>query len=161
MARYPSRAVRRARGAAPIVNKLLPLPDHKVRQAMISYHMTLTALREKRGDFGHFATIAKVIVCSSHLFDAGFGEARVEGLTEAHDALERNVRTSAETGVWGIDETTVALFDDLLTLHETQLRAAPAYAVFQAMNNTALSRADAVRPLHSERGAQTPPAEAA
>lgn len=160
MARYPSRASRRV-GAAPIVNRMLPLPDHKVRQAMISYHMALSALREKRGDFGHFATIAKVIVCSSHLFDGGFGEARVEGLTEAHDALERNVHASVETGVWGIDETTVDLFADLLTLHEAQLRAAPAYAVFQAMSKNELSRADAVRPLHREREDSTPVAAAA
>ncbi|QGZ65309.1 hypothetical protein [Paraburkholderia acidisoli] len=130
---------------------MLPLSDDTVRQRLIGYHMMLANLRNQCGDLAHFVTIAKVVVSASHLFDAGYGHACLEGLTEAHDALERNVRASVERGVWGIDEITFELFADLLTLYEAQLREAPAQAVTLALENTALSRADSVRPIHRER----------
>jgi len=89
--------------------------------------------------------MAQVIVSSSHLFDAGFGNARIEGLAEAHDALERSLRTSAEAGVWGVDQSTFELFADLLTLYEEQLSAAPLHSVIASTKTGNLSNADRLR----------------
>jgi hypothetical protein len=112
---------------------------------MIGYHLTLRNLRLHRGDLAHFVTMAQVIVSSSRLFDAGFGNARIEGLAEAHDALERSLRTSADTGVWGIDQSTFELFADLLTLHEDQLGMAPLHCVIASTKTGELSNADRLR----------------
>jgi hypothetical protein len=112
---------------------------------MIRYHLTLANLRAWRGDLSHFVTIAQVIVSSAHLFDAGFGEARIEGLAEAYDELERTLRTSVQNGRWGVDQTTFELFADLLVLHETQLRSAPTHAVLASSQSLGPSAADSLR----------------
>jgi hypothetical protein len=146
MARKRRTAPKR-RGEIPLAVRLLPLPEAAVRQRMIAYHVTLSSLRLQRGDLAHFVTMARVIVSTSHLFDAGFGYARIEGLTQAHDALERGVRAAVASGVWGIDQATFELFADLLTLHEEQLRVAPLDAVTNSAQPGHLSRADRIRSL--------------
>jgi len=102
------------RNGTPMITRLLPLPDEEVRQRLIEYHMTLANLRRRRGDLGHFVTMARVIVSTCPLFDEGYGEASLHGLMEVHDALERSLRVSVETGRWGVDETTFELLADRL-----------------------------------------------
>jgi hypothetical protein len=132
----------------PLAVSLLPLPEAAIRQRMIAYHITLSSLRLQRGDLAHFVTMAQIIVSTSHLFDAGFGSARIEGLSEAHDALERSLRAAVDSGAWGIDQATFELFADLLTLHEEQLCVAPRKAVTAAAQTGRLSRADQIRSAH-------------
>ena len=115
---------------------------------MIAYHITLSSLRLQRGDLAHFVTMAQIIVSTSHLFDAGYGRARIEGLTEAHDALEHSLRAALASGIWGIDQATFELFAELLTLHEEQLRLAPLEAVTRSSQPGHLSRADGIRSVH-------------
>jgi len=119
---------------------------------MIGYHLILHRLRLQLGDLSHFVTMAQVIVSSSHLFDAGFGNARIEGLAEAHEALERSLRASVETGVWGIDQSTFELFADLLILHEDQLSKAPLHAVINSTKTGESSNADMLRRRDAEDG---------
>lgn len=146
-----TRTIRRPRirrREVPLALRLLPLPDAAVRQRMIGYHITLSNLRSHRGDLSHFVTMAQVIVSTSHLFDAGFGSACIEGLTEAHDALEQGLRAAVATGVWAIDQSTFELFADLLALHEQQLCTAPLDAVNKSVQMSTLSGADRVRSIH-------------
>ncbi|CAB3807826.1 hypothetical protein LMG28688_06626 [Paraburkholderia caffeinitolerans] len=119
-----------------------------MRQRMIAYHSTLSSLRLQRGDLAHFVTMEQIIVSTSHLFGAGYGRARMEGLTEAHDALERSLRAAMASGVWGIDQATSELFAELLTLHGEQLRVAPLEAVTRFSQPGRLSRADEIRSVH-------------
>jgi hypothetical protein len=141
-------SVLKYRSGIPLAVNLLPLPEAEMRQRMIAYHITLSNLRLHRGDLAHFVTMAQIIVSTSHLFDAGFGSARIEGLTEAHDALERGLRAAVASGVWGIDQATFELFADLLTLHEEQLCTAPLKAVTASSQTDRLSRADQIRSIH-------------
>ncbi|CAD6549896.1 hypothetical protein LMG27952_04936 [Paraburkholderia hiiakae] len=144
MARTRQGASKRRCGI-PLAVRLLPLPESAVRQRMIAYHLTLSSLRLQRGDLAHFVTMAQIIVSTSHLFDAGYGRARIEGLTEAHDALERSLRAALASGIWGIDPATFELFAELLTLHEEQLHVAPLEAVIRSSQPAHLSRADGIR----------------
>lgn len=146
MSRLPARTPKRP-AASPTLEGMLPLPEALVRREMIGMHLMLAALRKQAAAPEYLVAIARVIVCASHLLDAGFGEARLEGLAAAHDALERNWRTAITSGVWGIDEATFTLFADLLCLYEAQLRDAPARAVALAMETRAPSRADNTRTL--------------
>lgn len=141
---------------APMITRLLPLPDEEVRGRLIEYHMILANLRLRRGDASHFVTMARVIVSTCHLFDAGYGEASLEGLTQVHDALERSFRSSFESGVWAIDEATFELFADLLMLHERQLLCAPLHAVASSTNTELKSRADRCRAERNSTEARTP-----
>jgi hypothetical protein len=109
--------------------RLLPLPDEVVSALLIDYHMALASLRQGRGDLHHFVTMARVVVVSCHLFDAGYGEAHIDGLMEVHEALDRSHRMAAQTGNWCVDDATFELLADLLTLHEQQLREAPFHVV--------------------------------
>ncbi|WP_434667898.1 hypothetical protein P5W99_36345 [Paraburkholderia sp. A3BS-1L] len=119
-----------------------------MRQRMIAYPITLSSLRLQRGDLAHFVTMAQLIVSTSHLFDAGYGRARIEGLTEAHDALERGLRAALGSGIWGIDQAIFELFAELLTLHEEQLHLAPLEAVTRFSQPGHLSLADGIRSVH-------------
>jgi len=144
MARIKSKPPKRRDGRQMVV-RLLPLPEEAIRQLMIGYHLTLHSLRVQRGDHSHFVTMAQVIVSSSRLFDAGFGNARIEGLAEAHDVLECSHRVSVETGVWGIDQLTFELLADLLILYEEQLCKAPLHAVIKSTKKGESSKADELR----------------
>jgi len=120
-----SSSKRRGANAVPVSTRLLPLPDEVIGELLIEYHMTLANLRRGAGDFRHFATMARVVVLTCHLFQAGYGEAQVDGLMEVQDALDRSHRKAVDTGIWGVDEAAFELLADLLVLHEEQLRAAP------------------------------------
>lgn len=144
MSRSKARTQKRT-AASPKPEEMLPLPAALVRREMIGVHLMLAALRKQAGTPAYLVAIARVIVSASHLLDAGFGEARLEGLTEAHDALERSWRAAIASDVWGIDEPTFALFADLLGLYEWQLRDAPACVVALALESKTPSRADSAR----------------
>ncbi|CAB3792862.1 hypothetical protein [Pararobbsia alpina] len=131
---------------------LLPLPLGLFNHLSMEHHLKLEALYRGRGEAVFMGTMAEILFVSCFMAEDGYGDGNEALIVTAQDHLVRAHQHGSNTGVWAFDGTAYAAFCKLLTLHDEQLRQAPAYAVFKAnermlqsirTENQALSRAKA------------------
>jgi hypothetical protein len=138
----------------PVRNKamLLPLPHGLFNHLSMEHHLKLEALHRGRGEAAFMGTMAEILFVSCFMAEDGYGEGHNAVIVTAQDHLVRAHQHGSNKDVWAFDATAYAAFCELLTLHDEQLRQAPAYAVFKAnermlqsirTENHALSRAKA------------------
>jgi hypothetical protein len=131
---------------------LLPLPQGLFNHLSMEHHVKLEALHRGHGEAAFMGTMAEILFVSCFMAEDGYGEGHSAVIVKAQDHLVRAHQHGSHKGVWAFDATAYAAFGELLTLHDEQLRQAPAYAVFKAnermlqsirTENQALSRAKA------------------
>ena len=131
---------------------LLPLPQGLFNHLSIEQHLKLEALHRGAGDGSYMGTMAEILFVCCFIAEDGYGEGHDADILAAQDHLFRAHAQGSETGVWAFDDTAYSAFCKLLTLHDEQLRQAPAHVVFKAnermlqsirTENRALSRAKA------------------
>jgi hypothetical protein len=118
----------------PIRNKamLLPLPLGLFNHLSIEHHLKLEALHSGSGEQTFMGTMAEILFVSCFMAEDGFGNEHEKVIVTAQDHLFRAHQRGVEKGAWSFDDAAYAAFGRLLTLHDEQLRHAPAYAVFKA-----------------------------
>jgi len=138
----------------PVRNKamLLPLPQGLFNHLSMEHHLKLEALHQGRGEPAFMGTMAEILFVCCFMAEDGYGAGHNDVIVTAQDHLVRAHQHGSNNSVWAFDDIAYAAFCRLLTLHDEQLRQAPAYAVFKAnermlqsirTENHALSRAKA------------------
>jgi hypothetical protein len=111
---------------------LLPLPPGLFNHLSIEHHLKLEALYRGNGEAAFMGTMAEILFVCCFMAEDGYGEGHSAVIVTAQDHLVRAHQRGSSEAVWAFDSTAYAAFCELLTLHDEQLRQAPAYAVFKA-----------------------------
>ncbi|MEJ0002720.1 MAG: hypothetical protein WDN30_02665 [Pararobbsia sp.] len=111
---------------------LLPLPLGLFNHLSVEQHLKLEALHGGRGEPAFMGTMAEILFVACFMAEDGFGSGYDDVIIAAQNHLFSAHQRGVDTGVWSFDRVAYAAFCELLTLHDEQLRQAPAYAVFKA-----------------------------
>ena len=131
---------------------LLPLPQGLFDHLSIEQHLKLEALHRGAGEAAYMGTMAEILFVCCFMAEDGYGEGHDKDIIAAQEHLFRAHAHGSSTGKWLFDDEAYTAFCKLLTLHDSQLRQAPSYAVFKAnermlqsirTENQSLSRAKA------------------
>lgn len=111
----------------------MKLPREYVDTISLRYHLALVALATGHGAPDHVQWITEALLACSFLVESGYGSIESEMLWAANAAAVTSFEQGKHTGAWFLDEETVERYAAILTLHDDQLKTAPAGAIIEAV----------------------------
>jgi hypothetical protein len=108
---------------------LLPLAAESIRARSLRGHLALEALRAGSGNGHLLSELIHILYVAWYLREAGFGAAEAALFAQAEQVLECSAARASADDVWRLDDTDVPVLEQLLTLHDDQLRLAPVSAM--------------------------------
>lgn len=98
----------------------------------LANHLALAAYRNGHGN-GHLVNeLMRAVYLSWFLQRAGYGACPAEQFKIAEYAVEATLSDAYESGEWRVPADTIADFEALLALHDSQLARAPLHEVLEA-----------------------------
>ena len=102
---------------------LLPLSGETVRKKSLAIHLALAACRREGSGTGYqFNELLRVLYITLFLQERGFGELPVELYARAEINLNACVSRGKRDSAWLIDAETAGILEQVLRLHDEQLR---------------------------------------
>ncbi|MGZ2749964.1 hypothetical protein [Burkholderia stagnalis] len=127
-----------ARGRRPLTKaQLLPLPADQVRRLSLKHHVSLTMLRDGRGDLEVIATLLHVLYLGYFLRDAVAGHADPDCARRSEAALDQCVARAERGEPWTLTDEEHAAIAQLVIAHDAQLGTVPAHRYLEARERVA------------------------
>jgi hypothetical protein len=103
---------------------LLPIPNDSARKMSLTHHMALAVCRDEGGGNSHqFNELLRVIYVTHHLQEAGFGTIPEELYGIAEAGMNAALARVKPEKVWRVDEKTALILEQIVGLHDEQLRS--------------------------------------
>jgi hypothetical protein len=103
---------------------LLPLPVASTEKMSLQIHLALAACRRpKRGNSYQFNELLRALYITYHLQEMGFGSLPVLVYASAEFGLNIALTNAEREEAWFIDAPTASLLEQILVLHDQQLRS--------------------------------------
>jgi hypothetical protein len=111
---------------------LLPVPRQVADELALRVHLALDTLHRGAGSTTDAQTLTQVMVLTGFLAESGFGSVSSEQLGAADSSVSAVFDIGRETGEWRLDSAGFALFAEIATNYDRQLRSAPLWAITDA-----------------------------
>ncbi|SAL01242.1 Fis family transcriptional regulator [Caballeronia pedi] len=103
---------------------LLPLPAASTEKMSLQIHLALAACRRpKRGNSYQFNELLRALYITYHLQEMGFGTLPMQVYGSAELGMSAALTNSKREQAWFIDALTASLLEQILALHDQQLRS--------------------------------------
>ncbi len=103
---------------------LLPLPVASTEKMSLQIHLALAACRRpKRGNSYQFNELLRALYITYHLQEMGFGALPMQVYGNAELGMNSALSTAKREHAWFIDAPTASLLEQILALHDQQLRS--------------------------------------
>jgi hypothetical protein len=104
---------------------LFPLPKRETDLLSLRAHCSLQALIDGRGWLGGVQSLTEVLILTSFVAEAGYGQISRETWLDAEAALNAAFGKGRDAGVWQIDADGSGRVCAVLAMHDAQLSGAP------------------------------------
>ena len=103
---------------------LLPLPVASTEKMSLQIHLALAACRRtKQGNSYQFNELLRALYVTYHLQEMGFGALPMQVYGSAELGMHAALTNAKREDVWFIDAPTASLLEQILALHDQQLRS--------------------------------------
>ncbi|WP_131542638.1 hypothetical protein [Paraburkholderia hospita] len=109
------------RRVIPSKNALLPLPQARITEISLGYHLALAACGGVHGSSHLFNELTRAIYLTFYLGEMGYMPVALDLYRMAEAGLEAGIRRGNEKGSWQLDPSAVATLEVVLQVHDSQL----------------------------------------
>ena len=103
---------------------LLPLPVASTERMSLQFHLALAACRRpKQGNSYQFNELLRALYITYYLQEMGFGVLAMQVYGNAEFGLNAALTNTKQEQTWFIDAPTASLLEQILALHDQQLRS--------------------------------------
>jgi len=140
----------RKAGRRPLTkHDLLPLPPAKVREISLENHLAFAVVNAGAGGGDQMSCLLRVVYLAYYLRDETISGSDNELYRQgAEQALNACIERAAQSHHWALLDNEQALLAQVLSLHDEQLAAVPAYRYVRAWERMqAFLKAERVSPI--------------
>ena len=88
-------------------------------------HCALQALRDGQGWLAGTQSLTEVLILTSYLAEAGYGQITREAWVQSESAINAAFAEGRATGIWKLDDAGFEQLSSVVNVHDAQLHNAP------------------------------------
>ncbi len=132
---------------------LTPIPKREADLLSLHAHCALQALIVGRGWLGGVQSLTEILILTSFVAEAGYGQILRETWLDSESALNAAFVKGRDTGVWQIDPDGAGHVGAVLAMHDAQLYSAPLGVLAAASERLERLKAGEPEPLRQKKRA--------